>query len=103
MTDGCAAEPQWPGPGPAREKAGDASRGTDEEVDGRLQKYTLLIINEPAIDQLSLLKVNTITDSQVQCAAAHLKGDRNSDEGSTPHLQEDMLISCLSLAPSQSS
>lgn len=81
MTDGCAAEPQWPGPVPVREKAGDASRGTDEEVDGRLQKYTLLIINEPAIDQLSLLKVNTITDSQVQCAAAHLKGDRNSDEG----------------------
>lgn len=40
---------------PVREKAGDVSRGTDE-VDGRLQKYTLLIINEPAIDQLSLLK-----------------------------------------------
>lgn len=40
----------------------------------RLQKYTLLIINELAIDQFSLLRVNTITDSQVQ-------GDRNSDEG----------------------
>lgn len=47
----------------------------------RLQKYTLLIINELAIDQFPLLRVNTITDSQVQCAAARLQGDRNSDEG----------------------
>lgn len=31
MMDGCAVEPQWPGPAPVREKAGDASGGTDEE------------------------------------------------------------------------
>lgn len=52
MMDGCAVKPQWPGPAPVRQKAGDSSGGTDEEVNGRLQKYTLLIINEPAIDQL---------------------------------------------------
>lgn len=84
---------------PVREKAGGASSGTDEEVDDTLQKYTLLIINEPAIDQLSLLKVNTITDSQVQCAAAHLEGDRNSDEEIHASLAEGVLISCLLLCP----
>lgn len=52
MMNGCAAESQWPGPAPVREKAGDASGGTDEEVNGRLQKHTRLIINEPATDQL---------------------------------------------------
>lgn len=46
----------------------------DEEVDGGLRKCTLLIINELAIDQFSLLKVNTITDSQVRCTAARLQG-----------------------------
>lgn len=58
-----------------------SSHRINEEVNGRLQKYTLLIIKKLVIDLLFLLDINTISEIYKWCGSHSFQGHQELRSG----------------------